>query len=179
MKMNLFLLIKNERLMVQLNRFVMKNNADSARNLLAHYFPSKSIQFTSDHIVLEMADLCCGLAEDPEPFNDLISLRQSTQHLIHYYLERKALVCEHDAWLHYHCQRDYTAMTPQQRQACGYNTHMINTFLQQLDARDAYRSYSDGYEYERYQAYEWLLHQINETLEKRTHETAKAVRDLI
>ena len=52
MKMNLITLSKNQRLMGQLKRYVSSNKADSARAFLAHYFPSESIYFADDKIIM-------------------------------------------------------------------------------------------------------------------------------
>ena len=177
MKMNLLILARNEHLVVQLNKFVEKNKPDDARALLSHYFPSRAIRFANDRIILEMADLLSSIAEDPEPKAYLQSLRRSTQNLIRHYLHNKRLAKEHNAYVNYRCQKDYMAMTREQRAACGYTPMMIKDFLTQLDSRENYHSYMDGYEYEHYQAYEWLLHQIDETLSGQTHNTAVTVRD--
>lgn len=177
MKMNLITLSKNQRLMGQLKRYVSSNKADSARAFLAHYFPSESIYFADDKIIMEMADLLSSLSDEPDIMEYLQSLKSSTERLIKFYLHKKREAANRNTFVNCHSTHKYTYMTREQRQRYGYTPQMIHEYLQQLDAREAYHSYTEGYEYEHYQVYEWLLHQINETLSGRKHEIAQIVKD--
>lgn len=177
MRINLITLSKNQRLMGQIERYVSGNKVDSARTFLARYFPSKSIRLANDKIIMEMADLLSSMADEPDVMEYLQSLKSSTERLIKFYLHKKHEAVDQNTFVNCHSTRKYTSMTREQRQQYGYTPQMIHEYLQQLDAREAYRCYTEGYEYEHYQAYEWLLHQIEETLSGHKHETAQTIKD--
>lgn len=177
MKMNLIMLSKNKLLMGQIKRYASSNKADSARAFLTHYFPSDAIRFANDKIIMEMADLISSLSDEPDVTEYLQSLKLSTEHLIKFYFRKKYEAEERNTFVNYHRTHKYASMTREQRQRYGYTPQMIHEYLQQLDAREAYHCYMEGYEYEHYQAYEWLLHQIKETLSGHKHETAQTIKD--
>jgi hypothetical protein len=177
MKMNLLVLSKNQRLMGQIKRYASSNKADNARAFLFHYFPSKSICLADDKIIMEMADLLSSLSDEPDVMEYLQSLKSSTERLIKFYMRKKSEAVKQNTFVNSHSTHKYTSMTREQRQRYGYTPQMIQEYLKQLDAREAYHCYTEGYEYEHYQVYEWLLHQIKETLSGRKHEISQTVKD--
>ena len=61
----------------------------------------------------------------------------------------------------------------EERAKLDYGPETIERLLAQMDAREKYNSYVDGYEYERYIAYSWLKTEITNTLSDKTHEVVK------
>lgn len=60
-----------------------------------------------------------------------------------------------------------------ERRVAGYSKANIALLLEQLDAHEVYHEYTDGYEYERYQVFNWIIYHIDESLNGKTHESAK------
>lgn len=177
MKTNLIIFAKNARLNKQLQGYIDRDKVESTRALLDKYFPSDSIALAHDRLVMEMGDLISSLHEADDINSYLDDLLDTTQQLIaRYYQEKKKAISDFTK-VNHHCKQNYITMPHKLRAETGYTPDTVKAMLEQLDARDAYQCHVDGYEYERYRAYEWLKHHISESLAGRTHETKIFVTD--
>lgn len=177
MKMNLIIFAKNKKLSNQLQGYVDNNKADKTRALLDKYFPSDSIAFAHDRLIMELGDLISSLQEADDITSYLEDLRDTTTELISQYHKEKKKAVDNFNLTNYHSKPNYIVMTPQSRASTGYTPEIVSIMLNQLDVKDAYQCYVDGYDYEKYQSYEWLRHHINESLAGRKHETKKYITD--
>lgn len=178
MKMNLILFAKNKKLSGQLQGYVDNNNVDKVRALLDKYFPSDSIALAHDNVVMEMGDLISSLQEADDITSYLEDLRESITKLISQYHKQKKKAVYNFHRTNYHSKHNYIKMTPQSRALMEHSPESISIMLKQLDAKYAYQDYVEGYEYEKYKAYEWLRHHINGSLAGRKHETKKYITDI-
>lgn len=178
MKMNLIIFAKNKKLSNQLQGYVDNNNVDKIRALLDKYFPSDSIAFANDRLIMEMGDLISSLQEADDITSYLEDLRETTTELISQYHKKKKKAIDKFNLTNYHSKPNYIGMTPQSRALTGYTPEIVSIMLKQLDAKYIYQDYVEGYDYEKYQSYEWLRHHINESLKGRKHETKKYITDL-
>ena len=177
MKMNLIIFAKDKRLSDQLQGYIDNDNVDKTRALLDKYFPSDAIAFAHDRLVMEMGDLISSLQEADDITDYLEELRDTTNELIMQYHKEKKKAIENFNVTNYRCKTNYIGMTPQSRAEIEYTPEIVSIMLTQLDVKDAYQCYVDGYDYEKYKLYEWLRHHIDESLAGRKHETKKHITD--
>lgn len=177
MKMNLITFAKNKRLSDQLQGYVDNNKVDKTRALLDKYFPSDAIAFAHDRLVMEMGDLISSLQEADDLIDYLEELRDTTNELIMQYHKEKKKAIENFNVANYRSKTNYIRMSPQSRAEIEHTPEIVSIMLAQLDVKNAYQCYVEGYDYEKYQAYEWLRHHINESLAGRKHETKKTITD--
>ena len=172
MKMNLIVLSKNKRLSKQLSGYVEKDNVDKCREFLTKYFPSTSFLHAHDRLVLEMADLVASLYEDPDIEDTLTAYSESIQDMITRYHRQKDEASKTLSRVYRQSKTNYVHMSRKERAAIGYTPETVDHLLKQLDAKERYGQFTEGYEYERYQIHEWLRYYINEALAGITHTVA-------
>lgn len=177
MKINLIIFAKNTKLSNQLQNYIDNDKADNTRTLLDKYFPSDSIAFAHDRLVLEMGDLIASLHDADDIISYLEELQDTTEQLIGIYYKNKEIAINNFNVINYHSKPKYIGMNAKNREKIGYTPENIATMLSQLDAQDAYQCYVDGYEYERYQLYAWLKHHIKESLSGKKHDTRVYITD--
>ena len=168
-KMNLIIFAQNKSLSRRLSNYVEKDNVDKCREFLMTYFPSHSIQYGHDRIIMEMADLIASLRDEPDITQYLDECSHNVQTLITQYHRKKEEASKQLSRVYRQSKTNYVHMTKEQRAAVGYTPETVQNVLKQLDAKETYERYTQGYEFERYQAYEWLRYQINAALSGRTH----------
>lgn len=169
MKMNLIVLSKNNRLSTQLLGYVEKENVDKCREFLLKYFPSNALPHVHDRLVIEMADLFASLYDEPNVTEALTDYSESVQSMISRYHRQKNAASEQLSKVYRQSKTNYVHMSKSQRAAIGYTPETVVILLKQLDAKERYEQFTDGYEFERYQLHEWLRYYINEALGGRTH----------
>lgn len=169
MKMNLIILSKNKRLSKQLAGYVEKNNAEKCREFLIKYFPSNSLPHVHDRLILEMADLFASLQDDEDVNQTLADYSESVQSIISRYYQKKDSASKKLSKVYRQSKTNYVHMSRKQRASIGYTPETVDTLLKQLDAKEEYAQYTEGYEYERYQLHEWLRYYINEAISGQTH----------
>jgi len=169
MKMNLIILSKNKRLSKQLSGFVEKDNVEKCREFLIKYFPSNSLNHAHDRLVVEMGDLVASLYDEPDVTQALTDYSESVQQIITRYHRQKEAASQTLSKVYRQSKTNYVHMNREQRAAIGYTPETVEVLLKQLDAKEQYEQYTDGYEFERYQLHEWLRYHINEALSGRTH----------
>lgn len=172
MKMNLIVLSKNKRLSKQLSGYVEKDNVDKCREFLARYFPTNSFLHAHDRLVLEMADLVVSLCGDPDIEDTLTEYSECVQDIITRYHRQKDEASKTLSRVYRQSNANYVHMSRKERAAIGYTPETVDQLLRQLDAREIYSQFTEGYEFERYQIHEWLRYYINEALAGITHTVA-------
>lgn len=172
MKMNLIVLSKNKRLSTQLSGYVEKDNVDKCREFLTKYFPTTSFTHAHERLVLEMADLITSLYDDPDIEDTLTEYSKSIQDMITHYHRQKDEASKALSRVYRQSKTNYVHMSREERAAIGYTPEAVGQLLKQLDAKERYSQFTEGYEYERYQIHEWLRHYINEALAGITHTVA-------
>lgn len=169
MKMNLIVLSKNKRLSTQLLGYVEKENIDKCRDFLHKHFPGNTIQHAHDRLVLEMADLFASLYDEPNVTEALTDYSETVQSMISRYHRQKEAASTQLSKVYRQSKVNYVHMNKKQRATIGYNPETVEVLLKQLDAKEKYEQFTEGYEFERYQLYEWLRYYINEALAGRTY----------
>lgn len=172
MKMNLIVLSKNKRLSKQLTGYVEKDNVDKCREFLTKYFPTASFLHAHDRLILEMADLVASLYGDPDIEDTLTAYSESVQDIITRYHRQKEEASKTLSRVYRQSKANYVHMSREERAAIGYTPETVDQLLKQLDAKERYGQFTEGYEYERYQIHEWLRYYINEALAGVTHTVA-------
>lgn len=165
----MIVLSKNKRLSTQLIRYVEKEDVDKCREFLLKYFPSNSLPHAHDRLIVEMADLFSSLYDEPNVEDALSDYSESVQSMISRYHRQKDAASKQLSRVYRQSKTNYVHMNKAQRAAIGYTPETVELLLKQLDAKEKYEQYTEGYEFERYQLYEWLRHYINEALGGRTH----------
>lgn len=168
-KMNLLILAKNKELSTRLIRYVENENAEKCRTFLMKYFHGQSIRYGHDRLVMEMADLFASLYDDPDIEQTLYDYSESVQNRITHYHKKKEEASKTLSKVYRRSKTNYVQMSREERAAIGYTPETVSELLKQLDAKENYARYIDGYEFERYRMYEWLRYHINEALSGRTH----------
>lgn len=179
MKINLLILSQNERLMHQLEKYVENDKDENVREFLSKYFPSKNINFFHTRIIMELGDTLVGMKYEPDVKEYLNEIRESTRNMILRYHKRKKEVQNAMCNIKYQNDVNYLSLTHEQRMSLDYSEETIDNMLHQLDARDDYYNYSEGYEFEHYQAYSWLINQIDKALNNHVHESRPLLKDLL
>lgn len=178
MKMNLIVLSKNKRLSKQLSGYVEKDNVDKCREFLTKYFPTASFLHAHDRLILEMADLVASLYGDPDIEDTLTAYSESVQDIITRYHRQKEEASKTLSRVYRQSKANYVHMSREERAAIGYTPETVDQLLKQLDAKERYGQFTEGYEYERYQIHEWLRYYINEALAGVTHTVASKKNSL-
>lgn len=172
---NLYTIAGNKRLASRVLRLSEKEDADGARDFISTYFHSKIMLTVSDRIVIEMIDMLASFvleARDPE--GDLESYFEQTRECMRglinrYYRRRDETRKKMRALLNRSENKNYMTMTIEERKRTSLSPSRIKELLEQLDTREEYTSYIEGYEYSHFQAYEWLIRILDEALSKRQH----------
>lgn len=133
------------------------------------YFPSNSLQHAHDRLIIEMADLFASLHDEPDIAQTLNDYSESVQSMISRYHRQKEVASKQLSKVYRQSKTNYVHMNKTQRASIGYTPETVEHLLKQLDAKEQYEQYTEGYEFERYQLHEWLRYCINEALVGRTH----------
>ena len=179
MEMNLKILRTKPKLIKQIAGYIDKNKAVEARSFMDKYFPSTKLRFCHDRIILEIADVLLSIVEDDESeyIEYMKDIRKSANSLITNYQEQKRNARDELTRTINNDKTNYMLLNMlrniEERAELDYGPETIERLLAQMDAREKYNSYVDGYEYERYIAYSWLKTEITNTLSDNTHEVVK------
>ena len=170
MKMNLYIFAGKKTAIDRLEKHLEKNDHCKVREFIYQYFPTNMFLVLNPKTIMEIGDILTSFGYEDDLDDYLSGLKANIKELKKNYIAKK-----NNASLEYdRVNRSYNSKykTP----TIDYSPQSISDLLSLMDARELYKSYIEGYEYERNVAYSWLYDAIDEALNHRTHETIKLVK---
>lgn len=166
MPLTLLQLSKNKKLTNQLEYYIEAEHYDDIRDFLLKKFNAQTLRFINDDVIYEIGDILCTLYYEDDFESCMLNLQKSVRTLINKYKENKDKARHQIERLNYEMPTSYYKLTDKQKDAIDYSEETIQTLLKELDIRENYYQYVEGFEHERYIAYSWILHQIQICLMK-------------
>lgn len=134
------------------------------RNFLYETFNDNYILICDPEFVIDISDTICLMADETDDlFTYFIDFKNNLVSLINIYNERKKTAIQNYEKANHKFTLNFKDML-KNYQDYNLSQKEIHNAMIKLDAYAVFQSYTEGYQYQRYQEYYYLLKQINKSL---------------